>query len=73
MTKNSAYVALTRARHDVMFFVDDKETFLGRARRSGEKEHAHEVVLPASIKGEMNVPRELPEVEVNCGSCLVEI
>jgi ATP-dependent exoDNAse (exonuclease V) alpha subunit len=45
INKNSLYVAITRAKYDIKIFVDDKEKFLGRAIRSGDKETAHEIVI----------------------------
>ncbi len=67
VTKNSLYVALTRAKYDVQMFVDDKAKFLGRAERSGDKETAHEIVLESkdnSFDKVQKKPVELPEIDI---------
>lgn len=49
INRNALYVAMTRAKYDLKIFVDDREKFIGRAVRSGDKEIAHDVVEPESM------------------------
>jgi hypothetical protein len=63
ISREGAYVAISRGKEDLKIFTDDRQEFFRAAEKSGERKSAIELVGEDKDKKERNLEKELAEIQ----------